>query len=456
MAEDKANLPADGPHRGSVSLRRRLGLLGLLTLVISLGLVGLALDAAYRVSAEADLRRQMETWAYLTLAATEIAPDSRLKVEDDLGDPALGQPGSGVYALVETPRQNFQSSSALGQTLPELTLVEPGTTSFTEPAPDARFFVFQQGLAWELEESLLLPFTVSIVVEQSQLLPRLKAFRAGLWRSLGAVGLLLALVQLLFLSLSLRPFRQIASDVAQIERGERETLRGDYPQELEPLTRNLQRLLNTEKSSQKRYRNALDSLAHSLKTPLAVISSRAAEGEDPAINEAVSDMQHLIGTRLQRAAANTRRTLGAPVAVEPLAERLGQALKRVHSHTLRTLELNIEPGLMFYGEERDLLEVMGNLLENACKYGDGQVRLSAGAGPSEQNRPGLWLKVENNGSPVNLEPFLARGVRGDEHTEGQGLGLAIVSEVVSAYEGQLRFSDSKRGGVCVEVIFPAQ
>jgi two-component system sensor histidine kinase PhoQ len=447
------------------SLRRRLGLLGLLTLAVSLGLVGLALDAAFRNSAEADLRRQMETWAYLVLAATEIGPDGALAVNPDLGDPMLGQPGSGVYARVETPRESFLSSSALGQTMPALALAEPGIDRFLPPVAGGQEgavegFVLQLGLAWELEESLLLPFTVSVVVDQSMLQARLAAFRAGLWRSLGAAGALLALAQLLFLFLSLRPLRQVASDVARIERGEQELLGdgpgGGYLRELEPLTRNLQRLLSTEKSNQARYRNALDSLAHSLKTPLAVIRSHPAASNDPALQSAVADMQHLISTRLQRAAANTRRTLVAPVAVQPLAERLAAALRRVHSQHLRSLELKIEPGLLFYGEERDLLEVVGNLLENACKYGDGQVRLSAGAIGAGQSRPGLWLEVDNDGPSVALEPYLGRGVRGDERAEGQGLGLAIVSEVVSAYGGSIAFGASSLGGTQVRITFPGE
>ncbi|MEJ2534877.1 MAG: ATP-binding protein, partial [Gammaproteobacteria bacterium] len=310
------------------------------------------------------------------------------------------------------------------------------------------------GLAWERGDGGLLPFTVSVMVAADHLQPEIRAFRRGLWRSLGAAGLLLAATQLLFLYLALRPLRQVAADVARIERGEKDTLDPGYPRELEPLSRNLERLLRTEKANQERYRNALDSLAHSLKTPLAVIRSRMGSEGDGAVTEALADMQHLIGTRLQRAASGTRRTLAAPVAVRPVVERIAASLRRVHSQSLRTLEIKIDPGLVFYGEERDLMEIAGNLLENACKYGGGAVRVGAGAVDAAQARPGLWLSVDNDGRAVDLEPYLQRGVRGDERAEGHGLGLAIVSEVVKAYGGELEFGTGELGGVRVIVRLP--
>jgi two-component system sensor histidine kinase PhoQ len=291
-----------------------------------------------------------------------------------------------------------------------------------------------------------------------------------LWQSLGLAGLLLALAQLAFLYLSLSPLRRVAGDVARIERGEQESLGEDYPLELQPLSRNLERLLRTEKSNRERYRSALDSLAHSLKTPLAVLRARLeAGGEenlDPVARDAVEDMHRLIATRLQRAASTTRRTLAAPTPVAPVAERLAKALRRIHSHGLRSIDVILEPGLRFYGEERDLLELLGNLLENACKYGAGQVRLAGGVLEPQAARPGVWFTVDNDAAPgvrgEQLQSYLPRGVRGDERerVEGQGLGLAIVSEIVKAYGGSITFgpinpaAEAAERGVRVAVRLP--
>ena len=317
--------------------------------------------------------------------------------------------------------------------------------------------MFQYGVAWELPDQSTLPFTVTVLAAADLVQQRASAFRGGLWRSLGAAGLILALAQFAFLWLALRPLRRIAADVAAIESGERERLGERYPSELEPLTRNLDRLLTTEKANQERYRSALDSLAHSLKTPLAVIRAGLPKSEGPevaAMQEAVDDMQHLIASRLQRAAASARRTHAAPVAVLPMAERLLNSLRKVYSHKLRTADASMDPGVRFYGEQRDLMELLGNLLDNACKYGDGAIRLAAG-----EEAGGLWIRVENDGSPIphdRADRLVQRGERGDERerVEGHGLGLTIVSEIVNTYGGALLIGESELGGAAITIRIP--
>jgi two-component system sensor histidine kinase PhoQ len=235
---------------------------------------------------------------------------------------------------------------------------------------------------------------------------------------------------------------------------------GPYPRELEPLTRNLDHLLNTEKANQARYRNALDSLAHSLKTPLAVIRAGLLSektGDKAAMNNAVEEMQHLIASRLERAAASTRRTLSAPVPVKVQADRIVASLRKVHSHKLKTMDVRIPAELVFFGEKRDLMEMMGNLLDNACKYGEGAVRLSAGAVDAAGSRTGFWMTVENDGAPIEAgmrERLLQRGVRGDERVEGHGLGLTIVMELVSAYGGDIVIDRSELGGALFTITIP--
>jgi two-component system sensor histidine kinase PhoQ len=439
------------------SLRARLLSLGILVLAIALGLVGLALDAAFSRSAESEFRNQMETWVYLVLGATEVNRAGVIRVREDLGDPRLVQPASGIYVQVHGEWDHWSSPSSLGVELPDLSPVPAGEQVFQRVAGEPGFLAFEYGVAWELADRSTLPFTFSVLADLGLLEQRVGAFRGGLWRSLGAVGLILALAQFLFLWLALRPLRRIAADVAAIESGARERLDARYPSELEPLTRNIDRLLTSEKANQERYRSALDSLAHSLKTPLAVIRAGLPKSEGPevaAMQEAVDDMQHLIASRLQRAAASARRTHAAPVAVLPLAERLLDSLRKVHSHTLRAVDVSIDPHMRFYGEQRDLMELLGNLLDNACKYGDGAVRVSAG-----EEGDVLWITVENDGRPIPPEQagqLVQRGMRGDERerVEGHGLGLTIVNELVSAYGGSLSIGESPLGGAAIELRIP--
>jgi two-component system sensor histidine kinase PhoQ len=443
-----------------VSLRIRLLLLAVLALAISLGLVGFALDSAYSRSSEADLSNQMETWVYLVLGATEISDDGNIRVQDDIGDPRLSQTSSGIYVHVHGDTEHWNSPSSLGVDLPELSLIPPGESLFTATGSNEGFYSYQLGLAWELEDQSIQPFTVSVLVEGDMLGKQIRSFRRGLWKSLGGAGIILAIAQFLFFAIGMRPLQRVARDVASIESGEKEKLDGPYPRELESLTRNLERLMNTEKANQARYRNALDSLAHSLKTPLAVMRVGLATNKEKdiaAMNSAVEDMQHLIASRLERAAASTRRTLSAPVPVREQADRIIESLKKVHSQVLKTMDVTMPPELQFYGEKRDLMEMIGNLLDNACKYGSGHVKLSAVSIDSEGTRTGFWMTVENNGQRIEknmAQRLLQRGVRGDERVEGHGLGLTIVTELVNAYGGQIEIGQSTLGGASVTITIP--
>jgi two-component system sensor histidine kinase PhoQ len=452
--------PRSGQPGRPVSLKARLLLLATLVLAASLGLVGAGLDTAYTRSSEADLNDQMVTWTYLVLGATEVGDDGSVEVSDDIGDPRLSQPNSGVYVHVHGDSAHWSSPSALGVDLPELPPVAAGEDRFVTTNDNDGFYTWQYGVAWELADGSVRPFTVSVLVEGDKLGKQIRSFRRGLWRWLGATGIILALAQWLFFIFALKPLQRVARDVARIESGERDRLKGPYPRELEPLTRNLDRLMKTEKANQSRYRNALDSLAHSLKTPLAVIRSGLAprkELDRKALDQAVDEMQHLITSRLERAAASTRRTLSAPVPVRPQAERIIASLRKVHSHHLKTVEVIIAEELEFYGERRDLMEMLGNLLDNACKYGNGHVRLSAGSIESDLPRNGFWMVVENDGKPIdpNLrEQLVQRGVRGDERVEGHGLGLTIVTELVNAYGGAINIEVSELGGALFRVSIP--
>jgi len=431
--------------------------LAVLLLTISLGLVGFALDAAFYRSSEAGLQARMESLVYLVLAASDVSENGLLTVEDDPGDPRLGQMGSGIYAHVSGDLNEWISPSAMAVSLPELPQIPAGQSRFTPSSGENGFYMFGYGVRFELADGRMLPFTVSILVSSKELQPELQAFRTGLWRSLGATGAILVLAQLILLALGLRPLRRITQDISGIESGKLERLDDRYPKELEPLKRNINHLLDTEKANQTRYRNALDSLAHSLKTPITVIRS-SLPADSPAkmlaIENAAIDMQHMIATRLQRAAASTRRSMATAVDVKNQVDRLVQSLQRVYSQELINICVNIEPGLAFYGEQRDLLELAGNLLDNACKYGGGQVRFSAQAIGAEQPYTGINVQVEDDGSGIAADArqlLLQRGVRGDERVEGHGLGLAIVLEIVSAYNGEITIGQSDLGGACVSV-----
>jgi two-component system sensor histidine kinase PhoQ len=451
--------PAAGPGR-AFSLRARLVALATGVLVVALGLVGVALNQAHYRGAVSLLESQMDSYLYLVLAAADVDEAGVVSVTD-LPDPRLNQPGSGTYVHLQAAGADWSSPSALGVELPPAAGLEPGQRRFTEAGGDANHFILRYGVAWELADGRTVPLTVSVLVDAAEIGQQTGAFRRSLWRSLGGAAIILALAQLLILYLVFRPFRRVASDVAAIESGATERLEGRYPNELEPLVRNVNRLLETEKSNQQRIRNALDSLAHSLKTPLAVIQAGLplhGGASEASMQNAVGEMERLIATRLERAGSSARRTLAAPVPVAPQLERVLDSLRKVHSHKMISAGVTLEDELAFYGEQRDLLELVGNLVDNAFKYGSSKVHISAGAVDGQAARPGLWLRVEDDGpgiEPSQRQRLLQRGARGDERVEGHGLGLAIVMELVTAYGGEVAIGDSELGGAMIGVSLPA-
>ena len=175
------------------------------------------------------------------------------------------------------------------------------------------------------------------------------------------------------------------------------------------------------------------------------------------MRRATDDMHHLVATRLQRAAGSARRTMVQPVQVEEAVSRLLRSLEKVYSHKMIKTSVKIPPGLQFYGESRDLLEIMGNLLDNAFKYGQRQVDLEAGALVNQSGQAGFWMRIEDDGPGIAKEQWpvlLQRGVRGDERVEGHGLGLAIVLELLNAYGGTIEIARSKLGGARINIAVP--
>lgn len=443
------------------SLRLRIGLAAGLILLLALSLVGLSLAAANKRSTEVGLQDRMQSWAYLILAAAEPDPTGHIQIKDDLGDPRLSQPGSGIYGQLHGSEQYWVSPSTLGIQLPKLSLLPPGQVSFSVPVNKEDGYVYQLGLSWQLENDEVLPLTVSVLVASEEIARQIAEFQLGLWGALGAAGLILLLAQSLMIWLAFRPLQEIAGDVAAVESGGKDSLAGNYPAELDPLVRNLNKLLTTEKANQLRYRNALDSLAHSLKTPLAVIKSGLEHPDNDsleAMQRAAADMNHLVGTRLQRAAGSTRRTLGAAVNVGSEVERLLRSLEKVYSQKMIKPHVTIPPELIFKGEQRDLLEILGNLLDNAFKYGNKKISIAGRREESAEQAAVLHIWVEDDGPGIERDQWpllLQRGVRGDERVEGHGLGLAIVLELLNAYGGTIDIGHSELGGARIDLTIPA-
>ncbi|MGN6313182.1 MAG: ATP-binding protein [Rhodanobacteraceae bacterium] len=448
-------MPID-PKR-PLSLAARSTIATGLVLAGFLGLAGFALDRAYSQAALSALRDRLQSYAYAYLAGTDVSNRSDKVILPEVPpNPDFARPGSGLYAVVVGQGDfRWESPSALGRELPFDTLLPPGLTQFQGPLPTnaGNVYVLRQGIAWGDNNFRI---TVNIAESEAQFDEQLVAYRRTLFSWLAALGLVLLILQQILLRWSLWPLRRVAADLARIERGEAEHLSGSYPMELSGLTGSLNDFIDSERENLKRNRNILADLAHSLKTPLAVTRSQLESSDPSALREDVLQqiqrMDQIVAYQLTRAATSGHAKFAAPVAIAGHAEAVVQSLEKVYAAKNILCEFDIAEGARFYGEEGDLLELLGNLLENAFKWARHRVLFSARVLPpahARMWRPGLEITVEDDGPgipPEQVEHYLQRGVRGDERVQGHGIGLAIVQDIMRAYRGELQIERSEELG----------
>ncbi len=254
----------------------------------------------------------------------------------------------------------------------------------------------------------------------------------------------------------LQPLRSIADELSRIESGQTDRLTGRYPRELKGLARNINSLIQHAQARQQRYRDSLGDLAHSLKTPLAILQGLSDRQEpvaaqSPVLAEQVSRMNQIVSHQLQRAAASGRNSLAKRLRVRPVVERIARSLDKVYQEKAIEVELEVADEAGFMGDEGDLMEVLGNLMDNAWKYGSGKVRISA-----QGQGGGLVLDVEDDGRGIaddQAAEVVRRGRRVDEHAPGQGIGLAVVEDILKAYRGELQIGRSALGGARFTILF---
>jgi two-component system sensor histidine kinase PhoQ len=393
-------------------------------------------------------RLQNDAIAYIT--NFDVNRYGKLLPPDTSPDPNFSRPGSGLYAIAQGEHDyRWTSSSAIGLDFNFLTPLEPGQSQFIGPIDTrmGRLYYYSYGVALDTAEKKSVRFTITVAQTEDQLEGENAVYQRVVLIGLSILGVMLVVLQQLLLRWSLTPLRRVASDMSRVERGESAHLDSQYPLELTGLTERINAFIDNEREQRTRYRHTLADLAHSLKTPLAVIRSQleSATAEEPSRRSGVLDqvrrMDELVAYQLSRAATSGRQTFASAVPIAGHAEDLVQSLEKVYATKNVLCEFDIDEDAVFYGEQGDLLELMGNLLENAFKWAGHRVLLVVKTLPSPaRQRPGLSLSVEDDGPGIaedKIERVLQRGVRGDERVQGHGIGLSIVQDIVHAYNGEL-------------------
>jgi two-component system sensor histidine kinase PhoQ len=444
------------------SLTARMALAAGLVLAVFIVLVGVALERALRDGARNARQERLQAQVYLLLAAAEVDDDGRLSIEGPLAEPRLETPGSGLVGLVADAqgRTAWRSRSSLGAAAlpvpPELT---PGARRFEriEDAAGAPHFVQHFGVSWTTRSGSH-RFTFAVAEDLAPYEEQLADYRRTLWGWLAAMALLLLAAQAATLRWGLRPLRELTLALARLEKGQDARLEGEHPAELQGLADNLNALLARERGQQTRYRNALADLAHSLKTPLALVRAELRRGDvAPALRAQLEDqvqrMDRVVDHQLQRAGAAGRSALAPPLPLRPLVDRLRAALAKVHADKAPGWVLDIPAEARVRIDEGDLTELLGNLLDNACKWCAHRVHVTGvGRGTA------LQLDVEDDGPGIDEAMGLAvlqRGVRADQAMPGHGIGLAVVRDIVDALGGELEIGRSAAlGGARITLRLP--
>jgi two-component system sensor histidine kinase PhoQ len=440
-----------------------------LLLILFFGVTIAALDTVFRDLSQHSIGELLDAQLIALLGACETDDHGNVQPAGALAEPRLRQPGSGLYAEIRSPQGKliWRSPSLLGSQVDFGGAVAPGARRLEQRTLDenVRSMVLTASINWEIAPDTNREFIFSVATSLAPYEAQLTRFRSQLlgW-FLGLFVLLLGSLALL-LRWALAPLRQIESEIAEIEAGSRASLSSAQPRELTGLAVNMNALLKNERRRVERYRNTLGNLAHSLKTPLAVIRSTLADEaaidrRHHIVNQQIDRMNAIVQHQLKRAAASGGAVVGqGAVDVAPLLTELRAALNKVYADRDLLIEIVARERVAFIGDRGDLFELLGNLLDNACKWCRSRVRVTIGRSQQADRRARLQITVEDDGSGIaqaDRERILERGARADEQMDGQGLGLAMVREIVELYDGTLAIDDSPLGGARLTVDLPAR
>lgn len=440
------------------SLKRRLTLGLTITLSILMVLQWALISIAIDQLTKAQLSERLQSESESLLGHLEISTDGKLLLDGQVLSSLYQRPFSGRYYIVCSKQQCLQSRSLWDEQLAIDRLAQGQRQQMYLAGPqDETLFAQLNGYS-KSGESLTI-----VIAEDIQPLREDRQHFQWLFTLVSAAGLLILLgVQWLLVSKALTPLANIRQQLLRLNRGEAEQITGQGPEEIQPMIAALNQLLSTMTHKTRRSRVALGNLAHALKNRLSLLNQTADEPELKAypalrsrLQTTTSELEKIIERELKRA-----RLLGAPlpgqrVDLEQTVAELSHTLQLLHAGKSLLIDWQIDPQVQFAGDREDLLELLGNLLDNACKWCQQRIEIHI-----RRQADSCQIIIEDDGpgcAEADLQKLTRRGFRADESIPGSGLGLAIVYDIVDSYHGQLTFSHSQQsGGLQVTVELPAR
>lgn len=433
------------------SLKLRQLFISIILLLVLLPSSFLAIDNAFYTQLLNNAEQKLEVHMYAILSELNIN-NNTVELTNNALAPDFGRPDSGLSAYItDNNALIWQSDSSLNQLFlpPELAL-PPGQHEFrmvTQHNQD--YWVLSISLLFDSEESTH-PLTIYIVQTDQLLTAPLQIFRKTLLNWFLGIGVILALLMSLAYYWTTKPLSRLDHEIRKVENGSQEQLGGRYPAELSMLKEDLNLLLANQNRQKQRYRHYLSDLAHALKTPVAVLQTSALS-QQPELKEQLDRITAMIEHQLKRASSSGQDVWKKQILIRPLIDKLTNALQKIYRDKNCQIDIICNEHTVFRGDETDLMEVLGNLLDNACKACQQQVKIQVLTKP-------LQIIVEDDGPGVPTEQrtqLFERGTRLDTYKDGHGVGLSIVSELVASYSGNIQVSDSDTlNGARFTVSFP--
>lgn len=453
------------------SLALRLFLSATLWTVVILAVTGFVLSSLYRQAVERAFDRRLGVYLK-TLVADIASPDVPSdRFGHSIGEPLFNLPLSGWYWQIT------RLDSANPEVHASRSLWDGGLPQLAKKGAAESFGTLRQGYVTGQDEQRLRlveqtidlgeegRYLVAVAGDAGEIDAEIRAFD----RSLAVTFLILAVVLLLTTLFQVRfglaPLKRISAALAAIRAGSAEQLEGSFPDEIAPLARETNALIDANREIVERARTHAGNLAHALKTPLSVMMNEAAARGDDAfaakVREQTEIMRDQVVRHLERARLAAGITVvGAVTDVTPVVTALARTMEKIHHHRRIAIEIEAPAPARFRGERQDLEEMVGNLVDNACKWAQSRVSIEvvpadAGAAAS---RPAIRIVVDDDGpglTPSQREQVPHRGQRLDETKPGSGLGLSIVLELARLYGGELVLGTAPIGGLRAELMLPA-
>lgn len=438
------------------SLKARLVISALLFILVLLPLIGVALNDAFTEQVKSATKNELSAYVYSILAVTEVE-NKQISIPELVLENRFNLIQSGLYAIATTEDASgkqtivWHSQSFMGMVPPpHFTIPATGQSAFEQIELAEQLHLIYSFSVSFASQNQNVPVTIHIIKDEREFQQQIDQFNQQLWTWLLILMFVMLVFQLSWLVWTLRPLARFTQELHSVEQGKSMQLSSQYPTELQAVARQLNILLNTEQTQRKRYRNALADLAHSLKTPLAVIKSQADLSE--ASSEQVSVISRIIGHQLKRAQTAAAASWHLGIRVDDVAAKLLRTLAKIYREPQINLSGEMAEAAVFKGDEADLTEILGNVLDNACKAAKSTVKLTV-AGDAYQ----LLICIEDDGPGISealQNQIFERGIRADSYHQGNGIGLAIVRDLVDSYNGRISVSRSETlGGAKFSISF---